>query len=153
MRDMNQFLRPLLRAAAIATAALAAGGVQAAAPGITGTSGPAFDLVAKDGYISQPDGASIYTWGYGCNTAPGGFVPATITGGSCPPGSMQLPGPTLVVKQGDTVTVTLHNALPLAAGNTSILFPGFNVTAAVVGTCSSTATAGFSRPKSLTAAR
>jgi FtsP/CotA-like multicopper oxidase with cupredoxin domain len=30
---------------------------------------------------------------------------------------------------GDTVTVTLTNGLPTAAGNTSILFPGFNVTA------------------------
>jgi len=142
MRDMNQFLRPLLRAAAIATAALAAGGVQAAAPGITGTTGtngPAFDLIAKDGYISQPDGASIYTWGYGCNTAPGGFVPATVAGASCPTGSMQLPGPTLVVNQGDTVTVTLHNGLPPAAGNTSILFPGFNVSAAVVSPCTGTA--------------
>ena len=38
---------------------------------------------------------------------------------------MQLPGPTLIVTQGDTVTVTLTNNLPAAAGNTSILFPGF----------------------------
>jgi len=42
---------------------------------------------------------------------------------------MQLPGPTLIVNQGQTVTVTLHNDLPAAAGNTSILFPGFTVTA------------------------
>lgn len=98
----------------------------AAAPGITG---PNFDLTAAPGYISQPDGSSIYTWGYGCNTAPSGFAPATITNASCPAGSMQLPGPTLIVNQGDTVTVTLHNNLPAAAGNTSILFPGFSVTA------------------------
>ena len=57
----------------------------AAAPGITG---PNFDLAAVPGYISQPDGSSIYTWGYGCNSAPGGFAPATITGASCPPGVM-----------------------------------------------------------------
>jgi FtsP/CotA-like multicopper oxidase with cupredoxin domain len=42
---------------------------------------------------------------------------------------MQLPGPTLIVNQGDTVKVTLANNLPVAAGNTSILFPGFRVTA------------------------
>ena len=42
---------------------------------------------------------------------------------------MQLPGPTLIVTEGQTVTVTLTNNLPKAAGNTSILFPGFNVTA------------------------
>jgi len=34
-----------------------------------------------------------------------------------------------VVTEGQTVTVTLTNGLPTSAGNTSILFPGFNVTA------------------------
>ena len=38
--------------------------------------------------------------------------------------TMQLPGPTLIVTAGDTVTVTLNNALPAAAGNVSIVFPG-----------------------------
>jgi FtsP/CotA-like multicopper oxidase with cupredoxin domain len=42
---------------------------------------------------------------------------------------MQIPAPTLIVNEGDTVTVTLTNNLPAAAGNTSILFPGFQVTA------------------------
>ncbi len=42
---------------------------------------------------------------------------------------MQVPGPTLIVTEGQTVTVTLLNNLPAAAGNTSILFPGFTVTA------------------------
>ncbi len=42
---------------------------------------------------------------------------------------MQVPGPTLIVTEGQTVTVNLQNGLPTAAGNTSILFPGFNVTA------------------------
>jgi FtsP/CotA-like multicopper oxidase with cupredoxin domain len=41
---------------------------------------------------------------------------------------MQVPGPTLVVTEGQTVFVTLTNGLPASAGNTSILFPGFNVT-------------------------
>ena len=40
---------------------------QAAAPGITG---PTFNLQAAPGYISQPDGTSVYTWGYGCNGTP-----------------------------------------------------------------------------------
>ena len=107
----------------VAFASLLAATAHAAAPGITG---PSFDLTAAPGYISQPDGATIYSWGYGCNTAPSGFLPATIAGANCP--TMQLPGPTLIVNQGDTVTVTLHNNLPAAAGNTSILFPGFAVT-------------------------
>jgi FtsP/CotA-like multicopper oxidase with cupredoxin domain len=96
----------------------------AAAPGITG---PTFNLVANANYISQPDGQMIYSWGYGCNGTPSGFAPAAITGASC--GNMQIPGPTLIVTEGQTVTVNLKNSLPTAAGNTSILFPGFNVTA------------------------
>ncbi|TLZ14890.1 MAG: multicopper oxidase family protein, partial [Gammaproteobacteria bacterium] len=46
--------------------------------------------------------------------------------------TMQVPGPTLVVTEGQTVTVTLTNNLPASAGNTSILFPGFNVSASGV---------------------
>jgi hypothetical protein len=101
-----------------------AGAVQAAAPGITG---PTFNLTAQPQFLNQPDGNSVYSWGYGCNGAPTGFAPAAIVGASCP--SMQVPGPTLIVTEGQTVTVNLQNGLPAAAGNTSILFPGFNVTA------------------------
>jgi FtsP/CotA-like multicopper oxidase with cupredoxin domain len=99
---------------------------QAAAPGITG---PTFNLTAQDAYINQPDGAAVYSWGYGCNSAFGqpAFEPPTTTTPFCP--TMQVPGPTLIITEGDTVTVTLTNHLPAAAGNTSILFPGFNVTA------------------------
>ena len=47
---------------------------------------------------------------------------------------MQIPGPDAHCDEGDTVTVTLTNNLPAAAGNTSILFPGlpgdFRATAA-----------------------
>jgi len=96
----------------------------AAAPGITG---PTFNLIAQAAQITQPDGQMIYSWGYGCNGAPSGFAPAAITGASC--SSMQVPGPTLIVTEGQTVTVNLTNGLPLAAGSTSILFPGFNVVA------------------------
>jgi FtsP/CotA-like multicopper oxidase with cupredoxin domain len=94
----------------------------AAAPGITGP-----DL--------QPDGATrlphpagraaVYSWGYGCNGAPSGFAPRRLPTRTA---TMQVPGPTLIVTEGQTVTVTLTNNLPTAAGNTSILFPGFNVT-------------------------
>jgi FtsP/CotA-like multicopper oxidase with cupredoxin domain len=106
----------------------------AAAPGITGTSASpghvSFDLSAAPGFVSQPDGNSIYTWGYGCASQPAGFLPTTILppAAGCP--DMQLPGPTLIVHQGDVVTIKLHNNLPAAAGNTSILFPGFTVSSA-----------------------
>ena len=114
---------------------------QAAVPGITG---PAFNLTASADYVSQPDGAMIYSWGYGCTSAPSGFAPAAVLGSkgpgpACP--LMQLPGPTMIVDEGATVTITLANSLPPAAGNTSILFPGFQVCAATLnvdGTCTGT---------------
>jgi len=96
----------------------------AATPGITG---PTFNLTAQTAFLNQPDGNAVYSWGYGCNGAPSGFAPAAIKTATCP--SMQVPGPTLIVTEGQTVTVNLLNGLPAAAGNTSILFPGFVVTA------------------------
>jgi FtsP/CotA-like multicopper oxidase with cupredoxin domain len=120
----------LLQAATAVLATLFVASAQAAAPGITSTSGTAstFNLTAAPSYVTQPDGASVYSWGYGCASgSTPSFSPAAITGGVCP--TMQIPGPTLIVTEGQTVTVTLTNNLPAAAGNTSILFPGFSVTA------------------------
>ena len=114
----------LLLAAMVAMALLLPATAHGAAPGITG---PTFNLTAQPAYISQPDGSMIYSWGYGCRIAPSGFAPGAISGAKCP--TMQVPGPTLIVTEGQTVTVNLANGLPTSAGNTSILFPGFNVTA------------------------
>jgi FtsP/CotA-like multicopper oxidase with cupredoxin domain len=131
MQATQSFVARLVRTAITALATIAVlSTADAATPGITGggaAGASTFDLVAAAGNTSQPDGASIYSWGYGCNTDWSGFAPAAITTASCPAGRMQLPGPTLIVHKGDTVTVTLHNNLPAAAGNTSILFPGFKV--------------------------
>ena len=66
--------------------------------------GGVYDLDAAAGYISTPDGNSIYMWSYG-DTGHG----------------FQLPGPTLCARTGDRVTVILHNKLPEA---TSIVFSG-----------------------------
>jgi FtsP/CotA-like multicopper oxidase with cupredoxin domain len=63
-----------------------------------------FSLTAGDGYVSTPDGNSIYMWSY-ANSKRG----------------FQLPGPTLCVTSGQAVTVVLHNSLSEA---TSIVFPG-----------------------------
>ena len=118
-------LLPMLTATAVMLFVAAA---HATAPGITGTT---FNLTAQPAYLNQPDGQAVYSWGYGCRVAPTGFAPSAITGPSCP--TMQVPGPTLIVTapaSGSapiTVTVNLTNGLPAAAGNTSILFPGFTV--------------------------
>jgi FtsP/CotA-like multicopper oxidase with cupredoxin domain len=117
--SMNRLLSILT----LAAAALVGAAAQAAAPGITG---PTFNLTAQPEYLNQPDGNAVYSWGYGCNGTPAGFAP-TMPNQKCP--TMQVPGPTLIVTEGQTVTVTLTNNLPAAAGNTSILFPGFTVTA------------------------
>lgn len=69
------------------------------------TSGSAsFVLTSKSGYIATPDGNSIYMWGYANGN-----------------GSFQFPGPVLCVNEGDNVTVTLKNTLPVAS---SLVFPG-----------------------------
>jgi FtsP/CotA-like multicopper oxidase with cupredoxin domain len=120
-----------LNVAVAAFGALFLGSAQAAAPGISGDpvsgSTSTFNLDAAPAYISQPDGQSIYSWGYGCTAgSTPSFLPAAISGANCQ--TMQIPGPTLIVHEGDTVSVTLTNSLPPPAGNTSILFPGFTVT-------------------------
>jgi len=79
-----------------------AGGVAWAT--VAGVTGPNFSLTARVDTISTADGNSLMMWGY----ANGG-------------GTMQYPGPTLIVNQGDTVSVTLTNSLPVTA---SIVFPG-----------------------------
>ncbi|MDE0884027.1 MAG: multicopper oxidase domain-containing protein [Myxococcota bacterium] len=71
---------------------------------ISGTTGVNFDLTAKEGYVSMGDGATVYIWGYALDG-----------------GNVQLPGPTLIVTEGETITVTLHNDLAEAV---SITFPG-----------------------------
>ena len=119
----------LLPLAMMALTLLFATTVYGAAPGITG---PTFNLTAQAAYISQPDGAAVYSWGYGCNGAPAGFAPTAITAPVCP--AMQIPGPTLIVTENQLVTVTLTNNLPTSAGNTSILFPGFQLQAFTDGT-------------------
>ena len=107
---LNKFSARVARLFSV-TAALAVMLIPAAArAGIDGVAGPDFDLTASEGYISIADGGSIYSWGYSTD------------------GTMQLPGPTLIVTQDQTVTVTLTNALPAAAGNVSIVFPGHDVT-------------------------
>ena len=113
---------------AVITGAVALGSLvaHASVPGITGAANtPVFDLTASPAYITQPDGMSIYSWGYGCASQPSGFAPFAPEDNTCP--AMQMPGPTLIVTEGDVVTVKLSDNLPASAGNTSILFPGFTV--------------------------
>jgi FtsP/CotA-like multicopper oxidase with cupredoxin domain len=101
-------IKTLLRLghALVAALALGAGGAWAMVDGITG---PTFNLTAKADYITAGDGGSLLAWGYAADDR-GPF-----------PGVMQYPGPTLIVKQGDTVTINLKNELPMPV---SMVFPG-----------------------------
>ncbi|MEQ1637897.1 MAG: multicopper oxidase domain-containing protein [Methylococcales bacterium] len=89
---------------ALALSVFASSPLQAGAT-IPGISGPNFNLTAAEDYLTTPDGGSVYVWGYG-------------NGNNA---AMQYPGPTLIVNQGQVVTVSLKNNL---WKNTSIVFPG-----------------------------
>jgi FtsP/CotA-like multicopper oxidase with cupredoxin domain len=125
-KNSKSLLGLALNGATFALGSMLALSAHAAAPGITGTpSTPVFNLNAAAMRITQPNGKSLYSWGYGCTSTTGNSFAPALRGANCP--SAQLPGPTLIVTEGDTVTVNLTNGLPAAAGNTSILFPGFQV--------------------------
>lgn len=88
--------------AAAVTVLLLAASARADIPGTTGT---AFALTAKTGHISTPDGNSILIWGFTDNAT----------------GRVQYPAPTLILDQGNTITVELTNTLDVPV---SIVFPG-----------------------------
>lgn len=73
---------------------------------IPGLSGPNFQLRAAADTLSTGEGGGLLFWGLG---------PTTDTR------HVQFPAPTLIVNQGETVTVSLKNELPVA---TSLIFPG-----------------------------
>src|SRR2546423_12214368 len=78
---MNRMLSLL----AAAAGSLLAAAAQAAAPGISGNT---VTLTASPAYLTQPDGLSVYSWGYGCTggapAARPGLVPAPTTTPVCP---------------------------------------------------------------------
>lgn len=73
---------------------------------VPGINGPTFNLSTGTGSFPTPDGDNLFVWLY-----------ADDTGGT----PEQYPGPTLIVNEGQTVTVNLINNLTVP---TSIVFPG-----------------------------
>jgi len=91
-------------------AVFAAIGTTGAGAEVLGVSDPSssFALTAKADRISTPEGGSFLFWGFDSGA-----------------GRPQYPGPTLIVNQGDTVTISVTNALPAEAGQrVSLSFPG-----------------------------
>jgi len=94
----------------LAAAGLVSAGSAAAAP-------ISFDLCAVAGTTTPVSGADpVPIWGFG----------APATPGDCGTATAALPGPQLVVTTGDTVTVTVHNALP-GTRTVSLDIPGITV--------------------------
>lgn len=129
----NHILRRALRLALVAGAACGALQAHAVVQGISGTEAAGtrhFDLVAADGHISMADGKQVYMWGYGQDSGQR---------------LMQHVGPTLLVNQGETVTVTLTNNLPVC---TSIQFVGQVITepSPAVAQCPDNVIAAQARP-------
>lgn len=115
---MKTFIPKTLRKPAVTALALLSAVAFRAEAVIDGVAGPTFNLTAGTASIPTPDGDSVLIWGY----AESGVV--------------QYPGPTLIVNQGDTVTVNLNNMLDEP---TSIVFPGQEGVQAncTLGTCNS----------------
>lgn len=112
-------LRKILGAAVLAVllAYLPAADVYAKIEGHTGASpSPVFNLTAKEGHISTADANSLLFWGFADDD--GQDNPNSIKG------QVQYPGPTLIVNEGDTVTINLTNNLNEPV---SLIFPGLDV--------------------------
>ena len=77
-------------------------------PGSVAGTTHTFNLIANTGWVSTPDGNSIFMWSYANRDAPDND-------------HFQVPGPVLCVTQGETVVVNLTNSLPEPS---SIVFPG-----------------------------
>lgn len=76
-----------------------------AAHDIRGITGPNFQLYAYPFNIALPEGTSLYMWGFGDLNAGGTATHAPGEGVFLP----QYPAPTLIVTEGDEVTIALTN--------------------------------------------
>ncbi|MEU7875203.1 multicopper oxidase domain-containing protein [Dactylosporangium sp. NPDC049140] len=108
---LNQAIRALT-VLVLAVAGLGLGSSTASAASVS------INLCAKAGTLTLPGPVSVPVWGFG--------VPATP--GDCTTATAGAPGPVLSVNEGDTVTISVTNALP--AGHTlAFEIPGVDFTA------------------------
>ncbi len=108
-----QFMKKISLILAAIILLLSVGQANAFIDGISGTS---FQFAAREGRLSTPDGGNLLFWGF-ADTTPGGRA------------SVQYPGPTLIINQGDTVTITLANELKEPV---SMMFPGMTTLSSMV---------------------
>jgi FtsP/CotA-like multicopper oxidase with cupredoxin domain len=118
---MKHTLRRFLPSLVILVSAMAASRAPAEIDGITGN---VFSFTAQNARVTTPDGSNLLVWGIGCPSCSSAANPAGTPA--------QYPAPTLILNQGDAVTITLTNHLTLStrtpAGtpvpNVSLVFPG-----------------------------
>jgi len=90
---------------------------------IRGLEGTTFNLYAFPYNLNLPEGTSLYMWGFGDQGAGSSATHPEGDGYNLP----QYPGPTLIVNEGDTVTINLTNwGVPQPV---SIVVTGHNVAA------------------------
>lgn len=124
MKTFKEKTKQLSVALASMLLALGVSTAEATIEGIVGTSvANTYNMTADWDRVSTADGNSIYFWGYRMN---GDEATTGIYA--------QYPGTTMIVNQGDTVTINLTNMLP---ENVSIIFPGMEGVTAT-GTTSAT---------------
>ena len=73
---------------------------------IRGITGPTFNLYAFPFNMDLPDGSSVHMWGFGDMGAGANATHSEGDGYNLP----QYPGPTLIVNEGDAVTISLTNS-------------------------------------------
>jgi FtsP/CotA-like multicopper oxidase with cupredoxin domain len=127
-RKMNKKVLQRAKVSAVLAGVLLGLGSVGAEAAIDGISGLTFDMTAKVDHISTADGGSVLLWGFADDENKAGFNTRA-----------QYPAPTLIVNEGDTVTINLTNALTVSGGavpNVSMVFPGQQVEATcTTGTC------------------
>jgi len=104
MKRVQKAIRDAGLLTIFATAMLLVFGGNSSEAAIKGVTGTTFNLTAKADHLATGDGGSVFFWGYALNG-----------------GRAQYPGPTLIINQGDTITINLANELQQPV---SIVFPG-----------------------------
>lgn len=95
-----------------------------AAHDIRGITGPTFNLYAYPFNMNLPEGTSLYMWGFGDMDGGANATHAAGDGYALP----QYPAPTLIVTEGDSVTINIANyGVPEPVG---IVVTGHNASAA-----------------------
>jgi manganese oxidase len=89
---------------------------------VAGPTGPTFNLYAAPFNINLPEGSSLYMWGFGDMNSGAGATHPEGQGYYLP----QYPGPTMIVTEGQTVTINVTNfGVP---DPVSLMIPGQNIT-------------------------